>query len=62
LDVTVPANTTATVYVPTTDPTSVTESGQPAHRADGVELLRTVDGAAVYRVGAGQYRFAAAGP
>ncbi len=62
LNVTVPANTTATVYVPTTDPASVTESGQPANQADGVEFLRTENGAVVYRVGSGQYRFAAAGP
>jgi alpha-L-rhamnosidase len=59
LNVAVPANTTATVYVPTTDPTRVTERGGPAAQADGVELIRSAEGAAVYRVGAGRYSFAA---
>jgi len=59
LNVAVPANTTTTVYVPTTDPTRVTESGIPAAQAEGVELMRSAEGAAVYRVGAGRYSFAA---
>jgi alpha-L-rhamnosidase len=57
--VTVPANTTATVYVPTADPDSVTESGRPAGQAEGVEFLRAEEGAAVYRVGSGRYSFGA---
>jgi len=57
LDITVPANTTATVYVPTTDAAMVSEGGKPAERAEGVEFLRMEEGAAVYRVGSGRYRF-----
>lgn len=62
MEVTIPANTTATVQVPTTDVPTVTESGVPADRAIGVKLLRTENGAAVYSVGSGTYRFEAAIP
>lgn len=60
--ITVPANTTATVYVPTTDAASVTESGQPAAKASNVGFLRQESGAAVYTVGSGTYRFQSALP
>lgn len=59
LDVTIPVNTTATVYVPARDKSAVTESGKPAEKAGGIAFLRMEDGAAVYRVGSGNYRFAA---
>ena len=39
LDVTIPANTTATVYVRTKDIASVTESGRAAGNAPGVKLF-----------------------
>jgi alpha-L-rhamnosidase len=59
LDVTVPPNVTATVYVPTADPAAVRESGRPADAAEGVTLLRTEEDAAVFRVGSGTYSFTA---
>ena len=58
LTVTVPANTSATVYVPAADSHIVTESGLPAASADGVIFLRQENGQAVYEVGSGTYRFA----
>ena len=72
LEVTIPANTTATVYVPAKDASSVTESGKPAGDAPGVKLLRwavdhvgdgsqqslaPVQGSAVYQIGSGTYKF-----
>ena len=57
MEVTVPANTTATVFVPAKDASGVTESGKPAAQAEGVKLLRLQDHAAVYVVDAGTYRF-----
>jgi len=57
MEVTIPANTTATVYVPAKDETGVTESGKPAAEANGVKLLRRQDSAAVFSVGSGTYRF-----
>ncbi len=59
LGVHIPANTSATVRVPTSDPASVTEGGQPASQADGVTLLRADEEAAVYKVGSGTYTFVA---
>ena len=57
MEVTIPANTTATVYVPAKDGAIVTESGKPAAKADGVRFLRMENGAAVYGIGSGTYRF-----
>ena len=57
LEVTIPANTTATVYVPTKDAAGVTESGMPAAKAEGVKFLRMQDNAVVHAVGSGTYRF-----
>jgi alpha-L-rhamnosidase len=57
LGVTIPANTTATVYVPAESPERVTEDGRPAAEAAGVKLVRREAGAVVYEVGAGEYRF-----
>jgi alpha-L-rhamnosidase len=57
LDVTIPANTTATVYVPARDAASLMESGRPASKATGVRFLRSEGGAAVYEVGSGIYHF-----
>ncbi len=57
MEVTVPANTTATVSVPTVDADSVTESGQHAGAAEGVTFVAYENGRAVYEVGAGVYQF-----
>ncbi|MGE5611628.1 MAG: family 78 glycoside hydrolase catalytic domain [Bacillota bacterium] len=58
--ITVPVNTTATVYVPTQDAQSVTEGDKPAKEAAGVRFVRMTEKAAVYEVGAGTYTFSAA--
>ena len=57
MDVTIPANTTATVYVPAKEAAEVTESGKPAGQAESVGFLRTEKYAAIYAVGSGTYRF-----
>ena len=57
LDVSVPANTTATVYLPGS---GATESGQPAEKAKGVHFVRDEHGMAVYDVESGNYSFASA--
>jgi len=61
-DLTVPANTTATVYVPSVEGTEVHEGEVPAAEAEGVRLLCHEGNAAVYEVQAGTYRFTARGP
>jgi len=59
LEITIPINTTANVYVPAKDAAGVTESGKPADQAQGVKFLRMESGAAVYEVGSGCYKFEA---
>ena len=58
LDIAIPANTTAVVYVPAKQAAAVTESGQPAASAKGVKFVGMENGAAVYEVGSGTYSFA----
>jgi len=62
LDVTIPPNTTATIYVPAKDAATVTESGKPVTRIENVKFLRQEAGTAVYTVGAGSYQFHSALP
>jgi len=57
MDVAIPPNTTATVFVPAKDAASITESGKPAGEAEGVKFLRMENNAAVYAVGSGNYEF-----
>jgi alpha-L-rhamnosidase len=59
LDVAVPANATAVVYVPAASEQTVRESGQPAATAPGVKFSRMEDGCAVFEVGSGKYAFTA---
>ena len=60
-NITVSANTTATVSIPSKDAGSVRESGQPLDKADGVKFLRIEGGRAVIEVGSGAYRFTSGG-
>ncbi len=53
--ITVPPNTTATVYVPTKDADNVTESGQSAKAANGVKYVGTENDRAVFTVDSGTY-------
>jgi len=55
--VTLPVNTTATVYVPAKDAASVKESDRPAGETTGIKYRRMEGGAAVYEIGSGSYRF-----
>lgn len=55
LDLTVPANTCATVSLPIIG--DVLEHGKPAAEAEGVKFLRTEGGRSVFEVEAGNYRF-----
>jgi alpha-L-rhamnosidase len=59
LNVAIPPNTTATVWVPAADPADVTESGRSALQAQGVKLLRAEANAAVFEVESGNYTFRA---
>ncbi len=54
---TVPANTTATLYLPAPASAAVREGGKPAGEAAGVRFLRHENGRAVYQLGSGSYVF-----
>lgn len=56
LAVTIPPNTSATIYVPGSN---VTESGAPAASAAGVKVLAAEAGASIFEVGSGNYVFEA---
>ncbi|MGO8925985.1 MAG: family 78 glycoside hydrolase catalytic domain [Limisphaerales bacterium] len=55
--ITIPANTTATVYVPAASAERVTESGKPVAQARGVTLVKEENSRAVFSVGSGNYSF-----
>jgi alpha-L-rhamnosidase len=58
-NITVPPNTTATVFVPAHEGTQITESGQAVDEAHSVLFLRGEADAEVFEVGAGEYSFVA---
>jgi alpha-L-rhamnosidase len=57
LNVTIPANTTATVLVPAKSANAITESGKALGKAPGVKFLRMDGDRAVLEVEAGSYKF-----
>jgi alpha-L-rhamnosidase len=62
MEVTVPPNTTATVYVPVLNAggpaaAQVLENGRPAGEASGLTYLRTDQNHVVFEAGSGHYRF-----
>ncbi len=57
LNLTIPANTSATVFIPAKNARDVTESGAAARKAKGVNFLRQEDGNAVFEVSSGNYQF-----
>jgi alpha-L-rhamnosidase len=62
LNVGVPANASANVYLPSTNLAVITESGLPVTNAPGVlGSTQVTNGAAVFRVGSGSYSFSVPG-
>ncbi len=57
LEVDVPANTTATVYVPSDELSKVMEGGKPLPAVKEIEIIGTEPGYVVLKVGSGKYRF-----
>ncbi|MCK5821749.1 MAG: family 78 glycoside hydrolase catalytic domain [Bacteroidales bacterium] len=56
-DITVPANTYATIYVPTLEKDEVFEGGKPSSNSDGVVFLKWENNRAVFQVESGSYSF-----
>jgi alpha-L-rhamnosidase len=59
LEVEIPANTTATVFLPTEGPEKIRVGWRSLAHAKGVRFLRMENGCAVLEVESGRYRFAA---
>jgi len=57
LKVSVPANTIATIYVPSLAKASVLEGGQTIEKFSGLKFLEYRDGYAVFEAGGGSYSF-----
>lgn len=57
LKISIPPNTSATVYVPTKNDANVLESGIPAKQAKGVQYIETEQDGVIYQVGSGTYEF-----
>jgi alpha-L-rhamnosidase len=57
MEVTIPPNSTATVFVPAKEAAGITESGKPVDQAEGVKFLRMENNSAVYEVVSGMYKF-----
>ena len=53
----IPANTTATIYLPGRDPAKIMEGNRPAGTAKGIRFLGTQGSTCVFRLGSGTYRF-----
>ncbi|MBW8687048.1 glycoside hydrolase family 78 protein [Chitinophaga rhizophila] len=60
LEVDIPANTAATVYIPVKEGGTVTEGGKPVGEQRDISAVGTEKGFAVVKVGSGKYRFATA--
>jgi alpha-L-rhamnosidase len=62
LAITIPPNVSAKVYIPTSAPAGVTESGKPVAGAVGIKVLDAEPDAAAFEVQSGTYTFSAAEP
>jgi alpha-L-rhamnosidase len=60
MDVEIPANTTATVFVPASNAAAITENGKAISTIDGIKISGTEEGYVVLQIGSGIYHFAAA--
>jgi alpha-L-rhamnosidase len=55
MDVTIPGNSTAMVYVPAKTMKSITESNHRTTKVDGMKFVKMEDGYAVFQIGSGTY-------
>ena len=59
LNLEIPANTTATVYLPASRLEDITESGITIKKSLGIKFLRLENGSTAFEVGSGKYQFSA---
>ncbi len=56
-NITIPPNTTATLFLPAASPDSIREGGRPANQSPGLKLIRTESNRTVYSAISGSYKF-----
>lgn len=57
MDVEIPANTTAAIYLPAENAGSITENGKPVTSVTGIKIAGTDNGYVIVNVGSGSYHF-----
>ena len=62
LDVQVPANTTATVYIPAIAGSAILESGKPLAAVEDIKVVAGENGYVTVNIGSGRYHFSTAKP
>ena len=55
--VTIPVNTSATLYLPASDPKNISEGGEDASFSKGVTFIRYEGGKSVFELKSGHYEF-----
>jgi alpha-L-rhamnosidase len=55
--ISIPANTSATVYIPAKSINDVMETGKELSKAEGVQSVKWENGSAIVQIGSGQYKF-----
>ncbi len=60
-NVTVPVNTTANIYLPTTSQEKITEGGKELSEVEGIKNIKTENGKTVLNIGSGSYSFKISG-
>jgi alpha-L-rhamnosidase len=60
-NITVPANSTAVVYIPAKENTEVKEGNKSASLSEGIRFLKMENGNAVFEIGSGNYSFSVSG-
>ncbi len=61
MNVSVPVNTKARIYLPVTEPEMVTESGDPLSESEDIKVVGVEDGVLVVEAGSGEYNFVCKG-
>jgi len=59
MEVEIPANTTATVYIPAKDAATITENGTPLSTIKDITITGTENGYVIAEIGSGKYNFEA---
>lgn len=57
LQVEIPVNTTAEIWVPSASGNEIFEGGKPAVEVEGISLLRREDRYSIFQIGSGTYHF-----